>query len=139
MSLAGVIDAGNEQARLQATLDLQREQLESAAQNVKARRQLRSSLRTQDGTETLLAQLGEHIAKDSFLIQLQQDAEHAPPPLPGGAHHEVLSSDWWSVTDAGRPEEVGLLPPTSRPVTEMASLCEPAHDETSVAMGQLHS
>ena len=71
MSLAGVIDAGNEQARLQATLDLQREQLESAAQNVKARRQLRSSMRTQDGTETLLAQLGEHIAKDSFLIQLQ--------------------------------------------------------------------
>lgn len=92
--------------QLQATLDQKRSQLETVGQNDGARAWLRSSLKTQDGTETLLAQLGEHIAKDSFLLQLRRDAQNAPPPVPGGEHHEVLNNDWWSVTDANNPEEV---------------------------------
>lgn len=104
MSAVAALEADDQNAGLQATLDGQRDHLQAAGQQAVTRRWLRSSLRTQDGTQDLLAQLGQHIAQDSFLAQLERNAAAAPPHLPGGAHHEVLSSEWWSVTDVGTTE-----------------------------------
>ena len=85
---------------LLATLNAQRPDLLAASQSSGAQAWLKSSLRTEDGTNELLLQLQSHIAKDSFLSQLKRDADHPVPLMPGGKRHEVLSKDWWSVTEA---------------------------------------
>lgn len=63
-------------------------------------------MRTEDGTEALLQQLQSHIAKDSFLAQLRHDAARQAPHVPGGSSHEVLSNDWWSISDGESFEDL---------------------------------
>lgn len=92
---------------LQATLCAQRAGLLSASRGQGAKSWLRSSMRSEDGTEALLQQLQQHILEDSFLLQLRHNAEHPTPPIPGAgelASHEVLSSDWWSISDVENKE-----------------------------------
>jgi hypothetical protein len=94
---------------LQATLCAQRAGLLSASRGQGAKSWLRSSMRSEDGTEALLQQLQQHILEDSFLLQLRHNAEHPTPPIPGAgelASHEVLSSDWWSISDVENKELV---------------------------------
>lgn len=96
--------ARNPDELLLATLNAQRVDLLTASESRGAKSWLRSSMRTEDGTEALLQQLQSLIAKDSFLAQLRHDADHPPPPVPGGASHEVLSNEWWSISDTDHSE-----------------------------------
>ena len=92
---------------LQQTLDRQRTTLEAAGQNASW---LRPSLHTSEGTQTLLADLEKRIAQDSFLQQIQrEEAQPSAPPLPGASTGEVVSKDWWQVTEAETAgSEVGV-------------------------------
>ena len=86
---------------LQQTLDRQRGALETASQSSAARGWLRPSLASEQGTQQLLADLESRIQQDSFLAQLAcEEAQPSAPPLPGGGQHEVVSRDWWQVTEA---------------------------------------
>jgi hypothetical protein len=83
---------------LQQVLDRQRTALEAAGQNAPW---LRPSLQSDIGTQNLLADLEKRIAQDSFLQQVQrEEAQPSAPPLPGAATGEVVSRDWWQVTEA---------------------------------------
>ena len=83
---------------LQQVLDRQRTALEAAGQNAPW---LRPSLQSDIGTQNLLADLERRIAQDSFLQQVQrEEAQPSAPPLPGAATGEVVSRDWWQVTEA---------------------------------------
>ena len=83
---------------LQQVLDRQRTALEAAGQNAPW---LRPSLQSDIGTQNLLADLEKRIAQDSFLQQVQrEEAQPSAPPLPGATTGEVVSRDWWQVTEA---------------------------------------
>ncbi len=88
----------SEDLLLQQVLDRQRTALEAAGQNAPW---LRPSLQSDIGTQNLLADLEKRIAQDSFLQQVQrEEAQPSAPPLPGAATGEVVSRDWWQVTEA---------------------------------------
>lgn len=86
---------------LQQTLDRQRAALEAASHSSAASAWLRPALQTDQGTQQLLADLEARIAQDSFLQQVQrEEAQPSAPPLPGATGGEVVSRDWWQVTEA---------------------------------------
>lgn len=99
--MVAVAHAPVEDELLQQTLDRQRAGLEAASRSSAATGWLRPSLRTDQGTQQLLADLEARLAQDSFLAQLErEEAQPSAPPLPGAARGEVVSRDWWEVTEA---------------------------------------
>ncbi len=99
---AGPPDApAAEDQLLQRALDRQRGALETASHSAAASSWLRPSLRSEQGTQQLLADLEARLAQDSWLAQLQrEESQPSAPPLPGGGRHEVINKDWWQVTEA---------------------------------------